>query len=78
MVYLRKERSPIGTYNKLKLKRGVPCNILRQFSSNAYELELLSEIGNSPIFNVVNLYPFKEIESVRVDEPINDVYQSNG
>ena len=36
-----------------------PCKILRKFSTNAYELELPTGIGISPIFNVVDLYPYK-------------------
>jgi hypothetical protein len=38
MVYLRKERFPIGTYNKLNLNKIAPCIILRKFSSNEYEI----------------------------------------
>jgi hypothetical protein len=60
MAHLRKERFPRGEYNKLKLKNIGPCKILRKFSSNAYEIELPSNLGISPIFNVSYLYPFKE------------------
>ena len=32
---------------------------MRKFSANAYELELLEDLGISPIFNVVDLYPYR-------------------
>ena len=63
MVYLRKERFPAKTYNQLKMKKIVPCRIVRNFSSNAYEIELPKGIGISPIFNVADLYPYKETKA---------------
>ena len=60
MAYLRKERFPKGTYNKLNLKKIEPCKILRKFSANAYEIELHSNLQISPIFNVSRIYNFKD------------------
>ena len=58
LAHLRNERFPRGEYNKLKMKKIGPCNILHKFSANAYELELPLGIGISPIFNVVDLYSY--------------------
>ena len=60
MEYLKNEIFPKGTYNKLQLKKIGPCKILRKFSANAYEMELPSDLQISPIFNVSDLYPFKD------------------
>ena len=60
ITYLRKERFPKGTYNKLKLMKIKPCKILRRFSTNAYELEFPSYLEISLIFNVYELYLFKD------------------
>ena len=43
----------------MKLKNIRPCNILRKFPYNAYELEFLADIGISPIFNVIDVYLYK-------------------
>ena len=59
LAHLRKERFPRGTYNKLNMKNIGPCRILRNFSANAYEIELLDNVGISSIFNVADLYPYR-------------------
>ena len=58
LAYLKKDIFPKGEYNKLKMKKIGPCRILRKFSTNAYELEMLTGVGISPIFNVANIYPY--------------------
>jgi hypothetical protein len=68
LAHLRKERFPRGTYNKLKMKKIGPCNILRRFVANAYEIELREYMGISHIFNVADLYPYRMNDT----EGIND------
>jgi hypothetical protein len=60
LAHLRKETFFRGTYNKLKLKKIGPCKILRRFGENAYELELPEDVGISPIYNIADLYIYKE------------------
>jgi hypothetical protein len=42
----------------MKMKNIGPCNILRKFVANSYEVELPEDIVKSPILNVVELYPY--------------------
>ena len=44
----------------MKLKKIGPCKIIRKFSSNAYEVNLPTGIGISPIFNIADLYLYRE------------------
>ena len=40
------------------MKKIGPYRILIKFSANAYELEIPTRVGISPIFNVADLYPY--------------------
>lgn len=56
-------------------KRGT-CKIIRKFSTNEYEIELLERIGISPIFNVADLYPFREEKTELHKEDTSDDVQT--
>jgi hypothetical protein len=45
------------------MKKIGPCKILRKFDANAYEIELPDDVGILPIFNVLDLYPYRENET---------------
>jgi hypothetical protein len=68
LAHIRKEIFPRGTYNKLKLKKTGPCKILRRFGENAYELELPEDVCISPIFNIADLYLYRENGTERVED----------
>ena len=58
LEYIKRDKFTKGEYNKLMMKRIGPCRILRNFSANAYELEIPTGVGISRIFNVVDLYRY--------------------
>jgi hypothetical protein len=68
LAHLRKERFPRGTYNMLNMKKIGPCKILRKFTANSYEIELLDNVGISPIFSVVDLYPCNRDDTGELDD----------
>jgi hypothetical protein len=45
-----------------------PCRVIRKFGANTYEIELPDGVGISPIFNVVDLYPYRAEEAGAEEE----------
>jgi hypothetical protein len=72
LEHIRKEMFLRGKYDKLKLKKIGPCNILRKFDENAYEIELPEYVGISPILNISDLYPYRE-DATRISEDHKEI-----
>lgn len=57
-VYLKKERFPAGTYQKLKEKKIGPCRIEKKINDNAYKIDLPAHLRTHSTFNVRDLVPY--------------------
>lgn len=59
MIHLKKERLPKEKYTKMLMKKIGPFKVLKRCGTNAYKIDLRSNVGLSPIFNVSNIYAYK-------------------
>jgi hypothetical protein len=53
------------------LKKIGLCKILRRFGENDYEIELPGDVGISPIFGIIYLYPYRGDGAARSEDQNN-------
>jgi hypothetical protein len=57
-LHLRKEWFPDLRKSKLMLRADGPFKVLEKINENAYKLDLATDFGVSPTFNIVDLKPY--------------------
>lgn len=59
IIKIRKKHFPVGTYNKLQLRKMSPFPVLKHINDNAYIIQLPPPLNFPHTFNVSDLYEYK-------------------
>ena len=63
-IRLRKERFPIRKFVKLQPRANRPFKIIQKINDNAYKVELFGDYRVSATFNVLDLSPYEDDDSI--------------
>ncbi|XP_038970995.1 uncharacterized protein LOC120104238 [Phoenix dactylifera] len=75
MIHIQHERFPSRTVKKLQVRSTRPYRVLRRVGTNAYVIDLSSDCGISPTFNVKDLVVYKGPSTIPDDlfaEPFSE------
>jgi hypothetical protein len=65
LVRLRPEHFPLGSFTKLHARRAGHFQVTKKLGSNAYVIDLPTDFGISPIFNIEDLTEFNgDVENI--------------
>lgn len=74
MVFLCKERFPIGTYNKLQSHKYEPLKVTLNINDNVYVVALSSSMNIFNTFNVADIHEYQIDETLYQEENIKSSF----